>query len=104
MTRGRGPYQTGGPRPRSPKRSGLTDENTTGYQDFQRAHRVGPKCSDKSSRPQPIIACLLQHNQTHQILQVARSHGPFRVVQNDIRITADYSKETNERRKAFLAL
>ncbi|KAJ1181301.1 hypothetical protein NDU88_006509 [Pleurodeles waltl] len=32
--------------------------------EFQRAHRVGPKHSDKSSRPQPIIACLLCHNQT----------------------------------------
>ncbi|KAJ1109511.1 hypothetical protein NDU88_006871 [Pleurodeles waltl] len=29
------------------------------------------------------------------------SHGPFRVDQHDIRITADYSKETNERRKAL---
>ncbi|KAJ1206644.1 hypothetical protein NDU88_002046 [Pleurodeles waltl] len=72
--------------------------------EFQRAHSVGPKLSDKSSRPRPIIACLLRHNQTRQILQVARSHGPFRVDQHDIRITADYSKETNERRKAFLAL
>ncbi|KAJ1212981.1 hypothetical protein NDU88_000620 [Pleurodeles waltl] len=24
--------------------------------EFQRAHRVGPKCSDKTSRPRPIIA------------------------------------------------
>ncbi|KAJ1211504.1 hypothetical protein NDU88_006863 [Pleurodeles waltl] len=72
--------------------------------EFQRAHRVGPKRSDNSSRPRPIIACLLRHNQTRQILQAARSHGPFRVDQHDIRITADYSKETNERRKAFLAL
>ncbi|KAJ1145264.1 hypothetical protein NDU88_011555 [Pleurodeles waltl] len=72
--------------------------------EFQRAHRVGPKRSDKSSRPRPIIACLLRHNQTHQILQAARSHGPFRIGLHDIRITADYSKDTNERRKAFLAL
>ncbi|KAJ1139899.1 hypothetical protein NDU88_006262 [Pleurodeles waltl] len=72
--------------------------------EFQRAHRVGPKRYVNSSRPRPIIACLLQHNQTLQILQAARSHGPFRVDQHDIRITADYSKETNERRKAFLAL
>ncbi|KAJ1100937.1 hypothetical protein NDU88_006012 [Pleurodeles waltl] len=71
--------------------------------EFQRAHRVGPKRSDKSSRPQPIIACLLRHNQTRQILQAASSHGPFRIGQHDIRITADYSKDTNERRKAFLA-
>ncbi|KAJ1100703.1 hypothetical protein NDU88_005784 [Pleurodeles waltl] len=52
--------------------------------EFQRAHRVGPKRSDNSSRPRPIIACLLQHNQTRQILQAARNHGPFRVDQHDI--------------------
>ncbi|KAJ1211069.1 hypothetical protein NDU88_006431 [Pleurodeles waltl] len=45
--------------------------------EFQRAHRIGPKRSDNSSRPRPIIACLLRHNQTRQILQVARNHGPF---------------------------
>ncbi|KAJ1114516.1 hypothetical protein NDU88_002752 [Pleurodeles waltl] len=70
----------------------------------QRAHRKRPKRSDNSSRPRPIIACLLRHNQTRQILQVARNHSPFRIDQHEIRITADYSKETNERRKAFLAL
>ncbi|KAJ1092097.1 hypothetical protein NDU88_005211 [Pleurodeles waltl] len=72
--------------------------------EFQRAHRVGPKRSDTSLRPRPIIACLLRHNQTRQILQAARNHGPFRIGQYDIRITADYSKDTSERRKAFLAL
>ncbi|KAJ1140400.1 hypothetical protein NDU88_006753 [Pleurodeles waltl] len=45
--------------------------------EFQRAHRVGLKCSDKTSRPRPIITCLLRHNQTQQILQAAHSHGPF---------------------------
>ncbi|KAJ1112509.1 hypothetical protein NDU88_000773 [Pleurodeles waltl] len=72
--------------------------------EFQRAHRIGPKRSGNPSRPRPIIACLLRHNQTRQILQAARNHGPFRIDQHDIRITADYSKETNNRRKAFLAL
>ncbi|KAJ1185301.1 hypothetical protein NDU88_002095 [Pleurodeles waltl] len=72
--------------------------------EFQRAHRVGPKRPGNSSRPRPIIACLLRHNQTRQILQAARKHGPFQLDQYDIRITADYSKETNDRRKAFLAL
>ncbi|KAJ1206028.1 hypothetical protein NDU88_001443 [Pleurodeles waltl] len=72
--------------------------------EFQRAHRIGPKRSDNPSRPRPIIACLLRHNQTRQILQAARNHGPFRIDQHDIRITADYSKEANECRKAFLAL
>ncbi|KAJ1150675.1 hypothetical protein NDU88_003465 [Pleurodeles waltl] len=50
----------------------------------QRAHRVGPKRSDESSRPRLIIACLLRHNQTCQILQAARSHRPFRIGQHDI--------------------
>ncbi|KAJ1214837.1 hypothetical protein NDU88_002448 [Pleurodeles waltl] len=72
--------------------------------EFQRAHKVGPKRPDGTSRPRPIIACLLRHTQTRQILQAARSHGPFRIGQYDIRITADYSKDTNEPRKAFLAL
>ncbi|KAJ1126056.1 hypothetical protein NDU88_004469 [Pleurodeles waltl] len=72
--------------------------------EFQWAHRVGPKRSSNSLTPRPIIACLLRHNQTRQILQAARNHGPFRMVQHDIGITADYSKETNDRKKAFLAL
>ncbi|KAJ1217301.1 hypothetical protein NDU88_004895 [Pleurodeles waltl] len=37
--------------------------------EFQRVHRVGPKRSGNSSRPRPIIACLLWHNQTRQIPQ-----------------------------------
>ncbi|KAJ1137703.1 hypothetical protein NDU88_004101 [Pleurodeles waltl] len=82
----------------------LTSLNFDPLLEFQRAYRTGPKRSDNSSRPHPIIACLLQHNQTRQILQVACTHGPFRIDQHEIRITADYSKETNERRKAFLAL
>ncbi|KAJ1188395.1 hypothetical protein NDU88_005156 [Pleurodeles waltl] len=52
--------------------------------EFQRAHRIGPKRSDNPSRPRPIIACLLRHNQTRQILQAARNHGPFRIDQHDI--------------------
>ncbi|KAJ1164858.1 hypothetical protein NDU88_005291, partial [Pleurodeles waltl] len=72
--------------------------------EFQWAHRVGPKRSGNPSRPRPIIACLLRHNQTRQILQAARKHGPFQMDQHDIRITANYSKETYDRRKAFLAL
>ncbi|KAJ1134812.1 hypothetical protein NDU88_001258 [Pleurodeles waltl] len=72
--------------------------------EFQRANRVGPKRPDGATRPRPIIACLLRHIQTHQLLQVALNHGPFQMDKYEIRITADYSKDTNERRKAFLAL
>ncbi|KAJ1211072.1 hypothetical protein NDU88_006434 [Pleurodeles waltl] len=72
--------------------------------EFQRAHRVGPKHPDGASIPRPIIECLLRHTQTRQLLQVARNYGPFPIDKYEIRITADYSKDTNERRKAFLAL
>ncbi|KAJ1171453.1 hypothetical protein NDU88_003314 [Pleurodeles waltl] len=82
----------------------LTSLNFDPPLEFQRVHRVGPKRSDTSLRPRLIIASLLRHNQTRQTLQTARNHGPFWIGQHDIRITADYSKDTNERRKAFLAL
>ncbi|KAJ1109048.1 hypothetical protein NDU88_006417 [Pleurodeles waltl] len=72
--------------------------------EFQLAHRVGPKCLDRASRPRSIIACLLQHGQAQQLLQAARTHGPFRMDGYAIRIMADYSKNSNERQKAFLAL
>ncbi|KAJ1107206.1 hypothetical protein NDU88_004599 [Pleurodeles waltl] len=82
----------------------LTSLNFDPPLEFQRVHIVGPKHADTSLRPRPIIACLLRHNQTRQILQTAGSHGPFRIGKHDIRITADYSKDTNEHRKAFLSL
>ncbi|KAJ1110002.1 hypothetical protein NDU88_007357 [Pleurodeles waltl] len=72
--------------------------------EFQRAHRVGPKRPYVASRPRPIIACLLRHAQTRQLLQAARNHRPFRMDKYEIRMTTDYSKDTNEHRKAFLAL
>ncbi|KAJ1210135.1 hypothetical protein NDU88_005503 [Pleurodeles waltl] len=37
-------------------------------------------------------------------MQAARMHGPFRLGALEIRLSADFSKETAERRKAFLAL
>ncbi|KAJ1103817.1 hypothetical protein NDU88_001238 [Pleurodeles waltl] len=61
--------------------------------EFQPANRVGPKCQDGALRPWPIIACLLRHSQTRQILQAAQTHGPFRMDKLEVRITADYSKD-----------
>ncbi|KAJ1101487.1 hypothetical protein NDU88_006554 [Pleurodeles waltl] len=72
--------------------------------EFQRAHRVDSKHPDGATRPRPIIACLLRHIQTRQLLQVARNHGPFRMDIYEVHITADYSKDTKECRKSFLAL
>ncbi|KAJ1118248.1 hypothetical protein NDU88_006443 [Pleurodeles waltl] len=70
----------------------------------KRLHRLGPKRQDGTSRPRPIIACLLRHGQARQLLLAAREHGPFHVEGYEIRRKADFSKETNDRRKALLAL
>ncbi|KAJ1151761.1 hypothetical protein NDU88_004541 [Pleurodeles waltl] len=40
----------------------------------------------------------------HQLLLAAQSHCLFRTEGYEIRITADFSKETNDRQKAFLSL
>ncbi|KAJ1091112.1 hypothetical protein NDU88_004239 [Pleurodeles waltl] len=39
--------------------------------EFQRAHRLGPKRKDGTSRPCPIIACLLRHGQALRLLLAA---------------------------------
>ncbi|KAJ1137713.1 hypothetical protein NDU88_004111 [Pleurodeles waltl] len=72
--------------------------------EFQRVHRLGPKRQNNANRTRPIIACLLCHIQTRQLLQVARTHGPFRLDDLEVRLAADFSKETSERRRAFLDL
>ncbi|KAJ1106177.1 hypothetical protein NDU88_003580 [Pleurodeles waltl] len=62
--------------------------------EFQRAHCLGLKRTEDSSRPCPTIAC--------QLLTAARSQGPFRANSYVIRIAADFSRD--KRRKAFLSL
>ncbi|KAJ1186956.1 hypothetical protein NDU88_003735 [Pleurodeles waltl] len=42
--------------------------------------------------------------QARQLLQVARTQGPLRLGSLEIRISADFSKETTDRRRAFLSL
>ncbi|KAJ1084191.1 hypothetical protein NDU88_004343 [Pleurodeles waltl] len=42
--------------------------------------------------------------QARQLLQAAKMQGPFRSGTLEIRLSADFSKETAERRKAFLSL
>ncbi|KAJ1088520.1 hypothetical protein NDU88_001677 [Pleurodeles waltl] len=51
-----------------------------------------------------IEVCMLHHMQARQLLQAARMQGPFWSGTLEIRLTADFSKETAERRKAFLSL
>ncbi|KAJ1213952.1 hypothetical protein NDU88_001581 [Pleurodeles waltl] len=62
--------------------------------EFQRAHRLGPKRQNGNGRPHPIIVCLLRHMQARQLLQAARMQGPFRSGALEIRLSADFSKET----------
>ncbi|KAJ1116246.1 hypothetical protein NDU88_004462 [Pleurodeles waltl] len=45
----------------------------------------------------------MRHGQACQLLLTARSHGPFRTEGYEVRITADFLKETNDHRKAFLS-
>ncbi|KAJ1123521.1 hypothetical protein NDU88_001990 [Pleurodeles waltl] len=71
--------------------------------EFQWAYRLGLRRPGGASRPRPIIACLLRHGQARQLLQAARTHGHFRPEGYDVRTTADYSKDTNDHQKAFLA-
>ncbi|KAJ1124539.1 hypothetical protein NDU88_002990 [Pleurodeles waltl] len=59
---------------------------------------------DGATLPCPIIACLLHHRQARQLLSAARFHSPLRVEGYEVRIAADFSKETSDRCKAFLAL
>ncbi|KAJ1156366.1 hypothetical protein NDU88_009088 [Pleurodeles waltl] len=84
-----------------PKLTGITFDLPL---EFQRVHRLGPKWRDVANRPSPIIACLLRHVQTRQLLQAARAHGPFWSDDLEVRLTDDFSKETNDRRRAFLDL
>ncbi|KAJ1107587.1 hypothetical protein NDU88_004977 [Pleurodeles waltl] len=72
--------------------------------EFQRAHRHGPKRQDGKGRPRPVIACMLRHGQARQLLQTARTQGPLRLGTLEIRLSADFSRETAERRRAFLSL
>ncbi|KAJ1187527.1 hypothetical protein NDU88_004302 [Pleurodeles waltl] len=53
--------------------------------------------------PPPIIACLLRHEQVHQLLTVVRSHGPYSHEGHKISLTVYFSKESNDRRKSFLS-
>ncbi|KAJ1180488.1 hypothetical protein NDU88_005709 [Pleurodeles waltl] len=72
--------------------------------EFQRAHRLGLKSQNGKDRPRPIIACFLRHGQALQLLQISRTEGPLRLDPLEIRLSADFSKETADRLRAFLSL
>ncbi|KAJ1108433.1 hypothetical protein NDU88_005809 [Pleurodeles waltl] len=72
--------------------------------EFQRAHRIGLKRQSGKDRPRPIIACFLRHGQARQLLQMSRMQGPLRLGSLEIHHSADFPKETADRRRAFLSL
>ncbi|KAJ1189565.1 hypothetical protein NDU88_006309 [Pleurodeles waltl] len=55
----------------------LTSLNFDPPLEFQRVHRVGPKRSDTSLRPRPIITSLLRHNQTDKYYKQRTTTAPF---------------------------
>ncbi|KAJ1108960.1 hypothetical protein NDU88_006330 [Pleurodeles waltl] len=82
----------------------LTDITFDPPLEFQRAHRLGPKRHDGKGSPRPIIACMLCHGQARQLLQTAQTQGPLRLGTLEIRLSGDFSRESAERRRAFLSL
>ncbi|KAJ1192565.1 hypothetical protein NDU88_001872 [Pleurodeles waltl] len=72
--------------------------------EFQRVHRIGPLHKATSDKPRLIIACFLRHEQARQIISAAKTQDPVSLEGHEIRVAADFSRLTNEQRKAFLAL
>ncbi|KAJ1179448.1 hypothetical protein NDU88_004682 [Pleurodeles waltl] len=72
--------------------------------EFQRAHRIGLLHRATPDKPQPIIACFLRHEQARQTILAAKSQGSYSLEGHEIRVAADFSRPTNEKREAFLAL
>ncbi|KAJ1201482.1 hypothetical protein NDU88_005291 [Pleurodeles waltl] len=82
----------------------LTDTTFDPPLEFERVHRLGPKRQDGKGLPRSIIACLLRQCQARQLLQTARAQGPLKLCTTEIQLSADFSKETVDRRRAFLSL
>ncbi|KAJ1109945.1 hypothetical protein NDU88_007302 [Pleurodeles waltl] len=72
--------------------------------EFQRVHRIGPSYKASANKPGPIIACFLRHEQARQVISTAKARQPISLDGHEIRVAADFSRLTNDRRRAFLAL
>ncbi|KAJ1215359.1 hypothetical protein NDU88_002968 [Pleurodeles waltl] len=72
--------------------------------EFQRVHRIGPPHKASTNKPRPIIACFLRHEQARQVISKAKARQPISLDGHEIRVAADFSRLTNDRRSAFLAL
>ncbi|KAJ1090501.1 hypothetical protein NDU88_003633 [Pleurodeles waltl] len=84
-----------------PQLTGLTFDPPL---EFQRAHRLGPKRRNGPTTHDLSFPASCDIRRLDSFLQKARTQGPFRMNDLQIRMTADFSKKTSERRKAFLAL
>ncbi|KAJ1215728.1 hypothetical protein NDU88_003336 [Pleurodeles waltl] len=72
--------------------------------EFQRVHRIGPPHKATYDKSRPTIACFLRHEQARQVISAAKTQGPVSLEGHKIRGAADFSRLTNEKQKAFLAL
>ncbi|KAJ1186901.1 hypothetical protein NDU88_003681 [Pleurodeles waltl] len=72
--------------------------------EFQRVHRIGPPHKAFTNKPRTIIACFLRHEQARQVISTAKARQPISLDGHEIRVAADFSRLTNDRRRAFLAL
>ncbi|KAJ1197587.1 hypothetical protein NDU88_001444 [Pleurodeles waltl] len=61
--------------------------------------QTGSQETKRKRPPRPIIICLLRHMQARQLLQAARMQGAFRSGTLEIRLSADFSKETTNKGK-----
>ncbi|KAJ1209670.1 hypothetical protein NDU88_005043 [Pleurodeles waltl] len=82
----------------------LTDLINSPPLEFPMAHRISPPHKANTGRPRPIIACFLCHEQARQIISATRTQSPYSLDGHEIRVATDFSRETNKKRKALLAL
>ncbi|KAJ1092719.1 hypothetical protein NDU88_005829 [Pleurodeles waltl] len=90
-------------------RGGMADRGTARrslQQDWGVAARMGRPREREASGGKQVLCLHLSTlgDPVRQLLSAARVHGPFKLDVYEIRITADFSEETNERRKGFLAI
>ncbi|KAJ1186867.1 hypothetical protein NDU88_003647 [Pleurodeles waltl] len=72
--------------------------------EFQRVHRIGPSHKASANKPRPISACFLRHEQARQVISTAKARQPISLDGHEIRVAANFSRLTNDRKRAFLGL
>ncbi|KAJ1081607.1 hypothetical protein NDU88_001786 [Pleurodeles waltl] len=72
--------------------------------EFQRVYRIGTLRKDALGKPRLLIACFLWHEQVRQLLNAVQTHGPYTYKGHEVRLSPDFSRNTNKKQKAFLAV